>query len=77
MDRGQRHVLTPVKHIKRNFLQKYIKPWTVSIKAPSWMYNWVLNTPLEGFVPDATRQDLAIAPVVECLTKTFGQKCHQ
>ena len=29
------------------------------------MHNWVLNTPLEGFVQDAPRKELAIAPVVE------------
>ena len=32
------------------------------------MYDWVLNTPLEGFVQDAPREELAIALVVECFT---------
>ena len=32
------------------------------------MYDWVLNTPLEGFVQDAPREELAIAPVLESLT---------
>ena len=34
------------------------------------MYDLVLNTPLEGFVHDALQEELAIAPVVECLTTT-------
>ena len=34
------------------------------------MYDWVLNAPLEGFIQDASREKLAIAPVVECLTTT-------
>ena len=34
------------------------------------MYDWVLNTPLEGFVHDAPREELAIAPVLESLTTT-------
>ena len=38
----------------------------MSAKAPSWMYDWVLNTLLEGFVQDATRKELAIGPAVEC-----------
>ena len=33
--------------------------------------DWVLNTPLEGFVQDAPREELAIAPVVESLTTTI------
>ena len=37
------------------------------------MYDWVLNTPLEGFVQYAPREELAIAPVVECLTTTAWQ----
>ena len=41
------------------------------------MYDWVLNTPLEGFVQDAPREQLAIAPVVESLTTTSWQKHHQ
>ena len=32
------------------------------------MNDWVLYTPLEGFVQDASREELAIAPVVECFT---------
>ena len=34
------------------------------------MYDLVLNTPLEGVVHDALREELAIAPVVVCLTTT-------
>ena len=34
------------------------------------MYDWVINTPLEGFVQDHPREELAIASVVECLTAT-------
>ena len=30
------------------------------------MYDWVLNTPLEGTVEDAPRKELVIAPDVEC-----------
>ena len=41
------------------------------------MNNWVLNTPLEGFVQDAPREELAIAPVLECLTTTTWQKYQQ
>ena len=29
------------------------------------MYEWVLNTPLKGFVQDAPREELATAPIVE------------
>ena len=52
------------------FLQKYLKLLNIFAKAPSWMYDWVLNTPLEGFVQNALREELAIAPVVEILTTT-------
>ena len=34
------------------------------------MYDWVLNTPLEGFVQNAPREEPVIAPVVECLART-------
>ena len=34
------------------------------------MYDWVLNTSLEGFAQDAPQEKLAIAPVVESLTTT-------
>ena len=34
------------------------------------MYEWVLDTPLKGFVKDAPREELATAPVGECLTAT-------
>ena len=37
------------------------------------MYDWVLNTPLEGFAQDAPRKELAIAPVEKCLTTTVSQ----
>ena len=40
------------------------------------MHNWVLNTPLEGFVQDAPRKELAIAPVVEYLTTSPWENCH-
>ena len=40
------------------------------------MYDWVLNTPLEGFVQDVQREELATAPVVECLTATASQNYH-
>ena len=32
------------------------------------MYDWVLDTPLEGFVQDAPQKELDTAPVVECFT---------
>ena len=42
------------------------------------MHDWVLDTPLESFLQDATREELDTAPVVECLTstawKTFTNK---
>ena len=41
------------------------------------MYEWVLNTLLEGFVLDAPWEELAAAPVVECLTATAWQNYHQ
>ena len=41
------------------------------------MYEWVPNTPLEEFVQDALREELAIAPVVECLTLSAWQNYHQ
>ena len=30
------------------------------------MHDWVLNTPLEGFVQDVPQEELAIALVAEC-----------
>ena len=41
------------------------------------MYEWVLRTPLEGFVQDAPREELVIAPVVEFLTTTGWQNYHR
>ena len=41
------------------------------------MYDWVLDTPLEGFVQDAPREELDTAPVVECLTEIVCQNYHQ
>ena len=41
------------------------------------MYDWVLDTPLEGFAQDALREELGIAPVVECLTTTGWQNYYQ
>ena len=43
--------------------RKNVKPLTIFAKALSWMYDWVLNTSLQGFVQDAPRKELAI---VEC-----------
>ena len=37
------------------------------------MYDWVLDTPLEGFVQDAPRQELDTAPAVESLPATAWQ----
>ena len=54
-------------------MQKYLTRVTIFAKAPSWMYDWVLNMSLEGFVQDASRQELAIVPVVESL-KTILDK---
>ena len=41
------------------------------------MYDWILNTPLKGFVQDAAQEELAIASVVECLTSSVRQNYHQ
>ena len=41
------------------------------------MYDWVLDTHLEGFVKDAPWEELDTAPVVECLTATAWQNFHQ
>ena len=41
------------------------------------MYDWVQNTPSEGFTQDATREELAIAPVVAYLAITAWQNYHQ
>ena len=41
------------------------------------MYDWVLNTHLEGFVKNFPREELAVAPVVEFLTVTAWQNYHQ
>ena len=37
------------------------------------MYDWVLSTPLKGFVQNVPREELAIATVVECLATTGWQ----
>ena len=55
-------------------MRKYLKESTIFLRGPSWMYDWVLNTPLKSFVQDAPRIELATAPVVECLTTTGWQK---
>ena len=34
------------------------------------MYDWVLDTPLDGFVQDAPQEEIDTAPVVESLTGT-------
>ena len=63
-----------VKHLKWRFLRKYFNSIAVFSKAPVWIYEntpfEVLNTPVEGYVQDAPRQELSIAPVVEFLTAT-------
>ena len=41
------------------------------------MYDLVLNTPLKGFVQEAPREEIATAPLVECLTATALQNYHQ
>ena len=53
-------IFTPVKHLV--FLQKQLKPLPFFAKAPSWMYDWFPNMPLERFVQNAPRKELAIAP---------------
>ena len=50
-----------------------LKAVNIFTRGPSWMYEWALNTPLKGFVQDAPREELATAPVVECLTATLGK----
>ena len=58
-------------------MRKYVKPLTIFTRGPSWMYDWVLNTPLKSFVQDAPRKELAIAPAAECLTTTAWQNYRQ
>ena len=58
-------------------MRKYLKESTIFLRGPSWMYDWVLNTPLKSFVQDAPRIELAIAPVVECFTTTGWQNHDQ
>ena len=41
------------------------------------MHEWVLDTPLEGFVQDAPQVELDTSPVVECLTATAWQNYRQ
>ena len=41
------------------------------------MYDRILNKLLDGFVQDAPREELAIAPVTECSTTTGWQNYHQ
>ena len=63
-----------VKHLKWRFLRKCFKSLAIFSKAPVWIYEdtpiEILNTPAEGFVQDAPREELSIAPVVEFLTTT-------
>ena len=40
--------------------REYAKPLTIFAKALSSMYDWVLYTPLVGFVQDAPRKDKQI-----------------
>ena len=42
----------------------------------SCMYSWVPNTPLEGFVQNPPRKELAIAHVKKCLTTIAWQNYH-
>ena len=57
-------------------MRKYLKPLAGFGKAPSWMYDWVLNKPLKGFVHNDPRKKIAIAPAVECLlTIAWRQYC--
>ena len=58
------------------FLQTYSKPPTFYAKAPPWSYHRVLNTPLEVFLQDAPRKQLAIAAVEKCLTTTAWQSYY-
>ena len=53
-----------------------IKAVNYFCKAPFWMYGLVLDTPLEDFVQDASRKELAIAPVVQCLITTAWLKYY-
>ena len=69
--------LDPSQISEIELFRKLLKPLTILAKAPSWMYDWVLNTPFEGFLQDAPREGLAIASVVESLTITAGQKYNQ
>ena len=41
------------------------------------MHDWVLDTPLEGFMQDAPGEELKAAPAVKCLTAVAWQKYHQ
>ena len=41
VDRGQKHIETPIKHLKWNFFAKILKPLTIYAKAPSWMYDYM------------------------------------
>ena len=59
------------------FCEYYLKPLTIFAKASFWIYDCVLNTPLEGFVQDVPREQLSIAPVVDCLRTTAWQIYHQ
>ena len=58
-------------------MQKYLKPSTIFTKVSSWMYDWVLNTPSEGFVQDVSREKLAIDSVAGCSKTTAWQNYHQ
>ena len=58
-------------------MRKYSEPSTIFIRELSWMYDSVLDKPLEGFVQDTPREELHTAPVVESLTATAWQNYHQ
>ena len=75
--RGQRHISILQSSISGGaLLRKYFKP-SIIFRGPSWMYDLVLNRPLESFVQDSPREELATGPVVECLTATAWQDYHQ
>ena len=52
------------------FVWKYLQQLTIFAKFQSWMYDWVLNRPLDGFAQDAPREEPAIVPAVACLATT-------
>ena len=50
--RGMRRLQNPVERLTWSFLRKYLTAlsrWLISRKARSWMFHWVLDTPLDDF----------------------------